>query len=86
MSKVKFFQKYVKSQGQGHKVKIFGRERKVLSQGTHMCNMKALSLLVKKLWPRLSLLWTDRRTDRRTDRQTDRVIPIYPPKLRLRGV
>ena len=26
---------------------------KVLSQGIHMCNMKALSLLVWKLWPRL---------------------------------
>ena len=51
-----------------------------------MCNMKAQSLLVQKLMPRLSLLWTDGRTDGRTDRQTDRVIPIYPPKLRLRGV
>ena len=28
-------------------------ERYVLSQGIHMCNMKALSLLVRKLWPRL---------------------------------
>ena len=27
--------------------------RKVLSQGIHMCNMKALSLPVRKLWPRL---------------------------------
>ena len=26
---------------------------KVLSQGIHICNMKALSLLVRKLWPRL---------------------------------
>ena len=26
---------------------------KVLSQGIHMCNMKALSLVVRKLWPRL---------------------------------
>ena len=26
---------------------------KVLSQGIHMCNMRALSLLVRKLWPRL---------------------------------
>ena len=49
MSKVKFFQKKVKSQGQGHEVKIFGTERKVLSQGIHMCNMKASSLLVQKL-------------------------------------
>ena len=26
---------------------------KVLSQGKHMCNMKALSLPIRKLWPRL---------------------------------
>ena len=42
-----------------------------------MCNIKALSPFVKKLWSRLSLLWTDRRTDR--------VIPIYPPKYFLCG-
>ena len=24
-----------------------------MSQGMHMCNMKALSILVRKLWPRL---------------------------------
>ena len=40
--KVKFFQKYVKSQG--HEVKKFGSNRKVLSQQIHMWNMKALSL------------------------------------------
>ena len=49
IAKVKFFQKKVKSQGQGHKVKIFGTDRKVFSQGIHICNMKALSQLVKKL-------------------------------------
>ena len=49
IAKVKFFQKKVKSQGQGHKVKIFGMDRKVLSQATNMYNMKALSLLVQKL-------------------------------------
>ena len=66
-------------QGQGHKVKNCGIDRKVLSQGIHLCNIKALSPFVKKSWSRLSLLWTDRRTDR--------VIPIYPPpKLRLQGV
>ena len=42
--------------------------RKVLSQGIHLSNIKALSPFVKKLWSRLSLLWTDG--------QTDRVIPI----------
>ena len=54
MAKFKFFQKQVKSQGQGHEVKNFGIDRKVLSQEIHMWNMKALSLLVQKLWPKLS--------------------------------
>ena len=51
MAKIKVFQKYVKVQG--HKVKTFGNHGKVLSQGMYMCNMKALPLLVRKLWPRL---------------------------------
>ena len=46
MAKVKAFHKWVKFQGQGHKVKNFGTTRKVLSQGMHMCNKKAVSLLV----------------------------------------
>ena len=41
-------------QGQGNKVKNIGINRKVLSQGIDMCNIKALSLLVQKLWPRVS--------------------------------
>ena len=45
MANVKVFQKKVKLQGR--------YQEKVLSQGTHMCNMKALSLLVRKLWLRL---------------------------------
>ena len=51
MVKVKFVKSRskVKSQGQGHKVKIFGMDRKVLPQGIHTCNMRALSLLVQKL-------------------------------------
>ena len=60
MTKVKFFQKYVKSQGQGHEVKNFSIDRKVLSQGMNLCNIKALSPFVKKLWSRLSLFWTIR--------------------------
>ena len=48
-TKVKVFHKKVKFQGQGHKVKNYDTTRKVLSQETHMCNMKALSLLVSKL-------------------------------------
>ena len=35
-SRLSFFQKKVKSQGQGHKVKNFGIDRKVLSQKIHM--------------------------------------------------
>ena len=46
MAMVKVFHKKVKFQGQGHKVKNYGTTRKVLSQVMHMCNMKALSLLV----------------------------------------
>ena len=36
----------------------YGIVRKVLSQGTHMCNMKAPSLVVTKVWPRLKFLST----------------------------
>ena len=49
MAKVKVFQKKVKLQGQGDEVKNYGTMWKVLSQGIHMYNMKALSLLVRKL-------------------------------------
>ena len=44
-----------------------------------MCNMKALSLLVEKLYTRLSLLWTDGQTDRQTDRRGDSYIPPAMP-------
>jgi hypothetical protein len=36
MANVKVFEKCVKVQDQGHKVKNFGTNRKVLSQGTHI--------------------------------------------------
>ena len=55
-AKVKVFHKWVKLQGQGHKVKNYGTMWKVLSQGIHMCNMKVLSFLVWKLWPRLKFV------------------------------
>ena len=45
-----------------------GTTGKVLSQRTHMPSIKALPVVVQKLWPRLKFLW---RTDRRTDGQTD---------------
>ena len=37
---------------------------KVFSQRTHMPSIKALPVIVQKLWPRLKFFW---RTDRRTD-------------------
>ena len=49
MAKVKFFKKYVESQGQVPSVKTFDTNRKVLPQGTHTCNMKALSLFGSKV-------------------------------------
>ena len=51
LAKVKDFQKWVKLQC--HKVQNYGTKWKVLSQ-KHMCNMKALPVLVWKLWPRLN--------------------------------
>ena len=63
MAKVKLFQKYVKLQGQGHKVKNYDSMCKVFSQAIHMCNTKALSLLVRKLWPRLKFLFTHTRPE-----------------------
>ena len=48
------FPKIGQSQGQGHYVKYISINRKVLSQGIDVCNIKALSLLVQKLWSRLS--------------------------------
>ena len=48
--------------------------------------MKALSLTVQKLLPRLSFLWTDEQTERRTDRQTDRQGDSYiPPQTSFAG-
>ena len=52
MAKIKVFQTEVKLQGQGNEVRNYGTMWKDLSQEIHMCNMKALSLLVRKLWPR----------------------------------
>ena len=54
------FLEYVKHQSQCHKVKHFGTHGKVLSQGMFICNMKALPLLVRKLWPRLKFFFESR--------------------------
>ena len=69
MSKGKFFQKYVKSQGQGHEVKNFGTERKVLQ---YECFISFSSKVIAKV--KFTL-------DKQTDRKTKRVIPIYPPNF-----
>ena len=53
MSKVKVFKKWVKLQGQGHRVKNNGTHGKVLSQENIMGNIKALALLVQILFERL---------------------------------
>ena len=53
ISKVKVFQKWVKLQGQGHRVKHNGTLGKVLSQEILMWNIKALALTVQKLLARL---------------------------------
>ena len=49
ISKVKVFRKWVKLQGQGHRVKNNGTHGKVLSQGILIWNIKALALTVQKL-------------------------------------
>ena len=55
------FFKVGQTQGQGHEVKNYGTMRKVLSQATNMCNIKALSLLVRTLWTKLKFLFTHTR-------------------------
>ena len=84
--RLSFFQKYVKSQGQGHEVKNFGIDRKVLSQGIHLCNIKALPPFVKKVMVKVKFT-LDRQTDRQTDGQTDRQDDSYiPPNFVCGGI
>jgi hypothetical protein len=73
--KIKVFEKWVKLQGQGHKVKNFGTNRKVLLQGTNIWNMKAISLPIQKIGPMLKFLQTDRQTGQK----------LYAPDLSIRG-
>ena len=54
---------------------------KVLSQGTHMPSIKALSVIAQKLCSRLKFLW---QTDRQTDRQTDEW-DLMSPRFRESG-
>ena len=46
MANEKDLQMYAQFQGQGHKVKHYGTNRKVLSWGTDTWNMKALLLTI----------------------------------------
>ena len=70
MAMVKGFQEYIKLQGKGHEVNNYGTMWKVLSQGIHMCNKKALSLLVWKLWPWLTFLKVVQTSRSRSQNQT----------------
>ena len=53
MAKVKFFKSKSNFKVKVMRLKNYCTMRKVLSQEIHMCNIKALPLLVRKLWPRL---------------------------------
>ena len=60
------------------KVKIFSTDRKVLSQGIHICNMKALSLFGSKVVAKIKFT-LDRQTDGQTEEPTDRQVDSYIP-------
>jgi hypothetical protein len=47
IAKFKILQNKVKCQGEGHQVNIVVKSEKVLSQATHMSNMKALCQTVE---------------------------------------
>ena len=76
--RLSFFKSRSKFKVKVTKSKILVSTERSMSQGIHLCNIKSLSPFVKKLWSRLSLLWTDRRTDGQTDRQGDSYIPPPP--------
>ena len=64
IAKVKFFQKKIKSQGQGHEVKNFGID----TRNTHVKYESYISI-GSKVMPKVKFT-LDRQTDKRTDRQT----------------
>jgi hypothetical protein len=69
MTKVKVFEKSQtpRSEGRGHVIKL-----KVLPEGVHMWNMKALPPTHQKLWSRLKFL--KKRSNSKVKRQRDKVI------------
>ena len=76
---LKFSEKWVKLQAQGHSVKNNGTHRKVLSQGILMWNIKTLALTVQKLLARLK--FQTGRTEWQNYRMTDRTKTICPPPI-----
>jgi hypothetical protein len=77
MAKGKVFEKCVKLQS--HEVKNFSTNRKVLLYGTHIRNMKPLSLTIQKIWPMLKS-FADRQIDGRTGQR------LYAPDHSTRGI
>ena len=53
----------------------FGTKERVLTQGIHLWNMKALSLTIKKLLPMLKFL--------QTNRQKKRLDNNYIPRIKI---
>ena len=62
-----------------------GTKEKVLQQGIHMWNMKAISPTIQKLWPMLNFFCRqkDGQTNKQTGRQTGRAKTIGPHIDRL---
>ena len=68
------------------KVKNHGTMRKILPQGIHLCNMKALSLLVVKLWPSFcSRKQADPNADTVADTRAMTLAPLKISKNRATG-
>ena len=79
LARLKFSKKWVKIQGQGHRVKNNGAHGKVLSQAILMWNIKALAFTVLKLLARLKF-----QRGGQNDRQ-NKYMYNMPPDLRYRG-
>jgi hypothetical protein len=73
MANVKVFEKWVKLQDEGHKVKTFGTNRKVLSKETHMEYESPITYHSKDMAN--VKFFADRRTGQK----------LYAPDLSIRG-
>ena len=84
-ARLKFKKKWVKLQGQAHRVKNNGFHGKILSQVIRMWNTKTLALTVQKVWARIKFLragQNDRVSEWQNDRQDKNNML---PDLRSRG-